>query len=339
MIPVEAVMKVPKMKELLLLLDLDVAVVKGMITDGILLYGYDVINDHDLRQWLLKRGASKMTVYSHIMKLHYDYLVSYRDGDITKPDFEAGTALRGYLFTYLCYENAPTYKMQAGMGDVVFAPMFQVLQKRGVKFRFFHKVEELILNPNDQKLVEEITITKQVDLSNGEYKPLIDVKGLPSWPNEPKYEEIVEDQARLLQDNNVDLESFWTDWPTIYQRHFKEPAPEITLKRGQDFDMVVYGISIASLPFLCPQLMEASPTLRSTQEHVGTTVTQHLQLWFDVPLAELKYSPAIDWHPIYMHQIYDHILLSEVWNDIKLQPKVTTPTFQLSAKCKQNLTQ
>jgi uncharacterized protein with NAD-binding domain and iron-sulfur cluster len=32
------------------------------------------------------------------------------------------------------------YKMQAGMGDVVFTPLFEVLRRRGVRFRFFHAV-------------------------------------------------------------------------------------------------------------------------------------------------------------------------------------------------------
>ena len=32
--------------------------------------------------------------------------------------------------------------MKAGMGDVVFAPMYLALRNRGVKFRFFHRLDE-----------------------------------------------------------------------------------------------------------------------------------------------------------------------------------------------------
>jgi hypothetical protein len=34
------------------------------------------------------------------------------------------------------------------------------------------------------------------------------------------------------------------------------------VKRGVDFDKVVFGISIGSLPALCPQLLAQSPALR-----------------------------------------------------------------------------
>jgi len=32
--------------------------------------------------------------------------------------------------------------MQAGMGDTIFGPMYEVMKKRGVKFKFFHQVDE-----------------------------------------------------------------------------------------------------------------------------------------------------------------------------------------------------
>ena len=61
-------------------------------------------------------------------------------------------------------------------------------------------------------------MTKQVDLVNEEYDPLINVKGLPSWPNEPKYEEIEHQQADLLQEHHIDLESFWSNWSAVYEK-------------------------------------------------------------------------------------------------------------------------
>ena len=41
------------------------------------------------------------------------------------------------------YTGAFMWMMQAGMGDTVFAPLYQVLQRRGVKFQFFHRVTNL----------------------------------------------------------------------------------------------------------------------------------------------------------------------------------------------------
>ena len=45
----------------------------------------------------------------------------------------------------LCYKSAIFWKMQAGMGDTIFTPLHQVLEKRGVRFEFFHRVDRLEL--------------------------------------------------------------------------------------------------------------------------------------------------------------------------------------------------
>ncbi len=65
------------------------------------------------------------------------------------------------------------------MGDTVFAPIYEVLKKRGVKFKFFHKVESLHLSSNGNS-IDKIKISKQVNVLGDEYQPLIFPKGLPS---------------------------------------------------------------------------------------------------------------------------------------------------------------
>ena len=88
---------------------------------------------------------------------------------------EAGTALKIFMQIYLCFDNVPYFNQQGGLGDAIFAPVYEILKNRGVIFRFFHKVDELNLNVNNPHLVEQIRITKQVDLVNEEYEPLINV--------------------------------------------------------------------------------------------------------------------------------------------------------------------
>ena len=44
------------------------------------------------------------------------------------------------------YKGAIFWKMTAGMGDVVFAPLYEVLRRRGVEFEFFHRVDQLHLS-------------------------------------------------------------------------------------------------------------------------------------------------------------------------------------------------
>ena len=73
-------------------------------------------------------------------------------GDTTIPEgatfppaakYEAGTVLRGIIRGLFTYRGALTYRFAAGTGDSCYAPMYQVLKRRGVKFKFFHRVEEL----------------------------------------------------------------------------------------------------------------------------------------------------------------------------------------------------
>ena len=202
-------------------LDVSVATIKGILDDNLSENGFDNINHLDLRAWLAKHGVNTKTLQSAFVKFQYDVLWAYRNGNIEEPDLEAGTGLRIFLTFNFCLPSNPYFKQQAGDGDVAFAPVYEVLRKRGVHFKFFHKVEELNLNINNPKLVEQIRVTKQVELENDEYNTLINVKGLPSWPNEPKYEEIGQEQANLLKKHDIDLESFWTRWPSIYKNYFK----------------------------------------------------------------------------------------------------------------------
>ena len=61
----------------------------------------------------------------------YDLMFSSHCG------FGAGTALYGTLCMLLGYRSQLYYRMNGGMGDVVFAPLYLWLRRRGVKFRFF----------------------------------------------------------------------------------------------------------------------------------------------------------------------------------------------------------
>jgi uncharacterized protein with NAD-binding domain and iron-sulfur cluster len=126
----------------------------------------------------------------------YDLVFAYEGGNFDKPNAEAGTLLRAMARIGLAYKGGIMFKMQAGMGDTIFTPMYQALLARGVKFKFFHKVEELV---PDGSQIGSIRMTQQVALANGSYDPLVPVKGLDCWPSEPLYGQIDKAQAALLQ--------------------------------------------------------------------------------------------------------------------------------------------
>ena len=312
-------------QEFLAMIDTAAAVIIGFMEDNLLEKGFNTINHLDFHQWLKKHGASKTTLDSGFVLMHYDKIMSYTNGDIHKPDMEAGTALQLYLPLYFCCKGAFYWDQEAGLGDAIFAPIYEVLKRRGVVFKFFHKVEELVLNSNS-KFVEEIRMTKQVRLLTEEYNPLIKVKGLPSWPNEPKYKEIINQEAYLLQQHNIDLESFWTNWTRVYEESFKHPIPEVILRRGKDFDIIVYGIPVGSLASLCPELLDKSPSLRAANEHIGRIPSFNLQFW---GTTDLEYDPKKSFNfrildarqrKSYLTFYNDDILKSEDWKAQGLEP-------------------
>ncbi len=277
-----------ELRRLYICVDLGVTVLRGMLEDGVFVYGFDVINDLDFRGWLTKHGANvPVTVNSAPVRGFYDLVFAYEGGDFDKPNIEAGTLLRAMMRIGICYKGSIMYKMQAGMGDTIFTPFYEVLKARGVKFEFFHKVEELL---PDGDTVGEIRLTRQVELVADDYDPFVEVNGLACWPSVPNYAQINPREAELLKAKHINLESNWSDWSVVYQDAFGKPLPQLTLKKGVDFDRVVFGISIAGVPQLCPKLLEQSEALRATTEKVKTVVTQAYQVWLNQDLEQMGWA-------------------------------------------------
>lgn len=264
-------------RRIYLCMDLALAVAIGMIADGVIEHGFEVINGAEFSAWLAAHGAQADSVGSAPVRGFYDLVFAYRDGDPSKPDIEAGTMLRGMLKVGLGYRGAIMYKMQAGMGDVVFAPLHELLERRGVRFHYFHKL--LQMRPDAAGAhVQALDLQQQVRLVDG-YRPLVEVKGLPCWPEQPLYDQIDPAQAALLQRDGINLESHWSDWPQRYEQAFGQPLPVRTLRRGEDFDDIVFGLSVASLADVAAPLFAASPSLLACSERIGAVATQAYQVW------------------------------------------------------------
>jgi uncharacterized protein with NAD-binding domain and iron-sulfur cluster len=179
--------------------------------------------------------------------------------------------------------------MQAGMGDTVFTPLYLALQQRGVKFRFFHRVTDVRVN-RDAKVVTAIDFCEQVQLTGGSYQPLVDVLGLPCWPSTPNYDQI--QYGAELEASGINLESSWAPpWPYAQKK---------TICVGEDFDLVVFGISLGALKQAAPSLYAASPPLQATFANVQTVQTCAFQLWLKPDLKGLgwKDPPGITERPV-----------------------------------------
>jgi len=78
----------------------------------------------------------------------------------------AGCYLHWTLRSF-AYAGAFAWLFEAGTGETVIAPLYEVLKKRGVKFEFFHKVESLHLN-TEGTAVESVRFGVQAKLKNPE---------------------------------------------------------------------------------------------------------------------------------------------------------------------------
>ena len=143
--------------------------------------GLDAINHFDHREWLRLNGASERAIDSPFTRILYDMALAYVEGDADRPAMAAGVALRGTLRFFFCYRGAPLWKMRAGMGDVVFAPFYEALRRRGVSFKFFHRLRNVRLAepgklaPGEKQYVEALEFDVQAETLQGrDYRPLVD---------------------------------------------------------------------------------------------------------------------------------------------------------------------
>ena len=258
-------------------LDLGFATIVGMIADGLVFKGFAAADGEEWRDWLRRHGANERTLQSATVRATYDYVFGFVDGDVNKPALAAGTTTHGLLRLTLTYKGAFFWTMQAGMGDTVFTPLYQVLRQRGVNFAFFHKVDALRLG-QDRHAIERIELTQQATLSRSEYNPLVSVDNLECWPSEPNWNQIVDGDALRARGINFEEES----GTTLGER--------LVLVRGQNFHDVILGISLGGLPAICRELIDESSRWRAMVEGVRTVATLGVQLWLRPDLDGLGWT-------------------------------------------------
>lgn len=266
------------------IVDIALAVVRGTIRFQLMTdtRGFDAIDEYECREWLCLNGASRRSVDSSAVRSLYDLAFAYEDGDTAKPRISAGAGLRGAFRAFFTYRGAFFWKLQAGMGDVVFAPLWEVLKRRGVRFEFFHRLENVGIaegRPGERPYVDELEFDVQARTIDGTaYRPLVDVRGLPCWPAEPDWGQL-KDGARL-KENRWDFESHWE----------RRCAGKKTLRVGDDFDFVVLGVGIGAIPYVCRAIVARDPRWQAMVLHVKTVPTQALQVWLSEDMKALGWN-------------------------------------------------
>ena len=261
-------------------------IVLGLLRDGVPTslaeFDDERFDAYDLRAWLAKHGASNRLLRSQVITGLYNASFCYPGGDFQNANLSAGVSLRTLLLMGFTYKGAFMWKMQASMGDIVFAPLYEALKRRGedadrlsgtrgsLKFEFFHKVEKLKVGRGlaGENVIERIEIARQATVRDGSYDPLVLIRDLPCWPSQPRYEQLLE--ADELRDH--DLES---DWCTC------APVGRLVLERGKEdgFDHVVLAIPVGALKSICSELVDASPAWAKMVTEVKTIRTKSFQVW------------------------------------------------------------
>ena len=255
----------------LLVLRLGYAAFKGLVSDVLLHDGdFSRINHLDFREWLMMHGASKADVWSAPVKGLYDLGFAYVDGEATDPtkaQAAAGVALYVTLQMLFACRGGVLWKMKAGAGDILFAPLYEVLRARGVTFKFFHRVEKLTLSKCGT-MVDTVQIIRQADTVTGragDYDPLVDVpfgdgkSSLRCWPSEPRWQQlsgIDEPLRKELEEDSFESSLCQANLGRVVlrRRGIAEATPEggvqgdAAAQSSDEFDYVVLGLSLAGLP-------------------------------------------------------------------------------------------
>jgi len=267
-------------------IDLVVTSVLGILRFGLISdpSGFDAINDYDFREWLRINGATQRLLDSPLVRGTYDLMFAYEDGDYQRPRYAAGVTLRCALRMLFSSRGAIFWKMRAGMGDIVFAPFYQVLKRRGVAFQFFHRLTNVKLGGladaarGEGGFVEALEFDVQARTRNDEYQPLVDIDGLPGWPSQPDFSQLVDGDR--FQREEWNFESHWNQGRVATR----------TLRVADDFDLVVLGVGLGAVPYVCQDLIRSDRRWRAMVEHLKTVATQSFQIWMRDDMEALGWS-------------------------------------------------
>jgi uncharacterized protein with NAD-binding domain and iron-sulfur cluster len=262
----------PDHKRAWLLISLVTSVVRGILADKLVTdpRGFRSINDEDFGAWILRHGGHPDILDFPLVRGVYDLVFGYEDADPERPAVAAGLMIFLIGLVLFEYKGSIFWKMTAGMGDAIVAPIYQALRRRGVEFEFFHRLDALHLDER-RHAVDAITFGRQLRLRDGadHYEPLTTVRGLPVFPDAPL--------ADQLRSGTAKSAGGWHSLETHWAEH--DDADIRRLRRGIDFDHVVLAVSLGMAPVVAKELIADRPEWLEMTTHVRTVATQAFQIW------------------------------------------------------------
>jgi uncharacterized protein with NAD-binding domain and iron-sulfur cluster len=249
---------------------------------GILSERYGVLHDLDLdrlnhldfRDFLVENGARRETVddWSGIRGV-YEAMFQYIDGDSARPSFEAGTASRILLRAGLLYRGAALWVPRAGMGELLIAPLYDVLVQQGVRVELFHEMVKFEAAKDDDH-VRRLHFRIQARTRDGSpYRPTFQHKGMTCWGATPDWSQL---------ESGDEMSALGVDFDAPGSGFANEAK---VLEAGTHFDRVVLALPLGVLaarrgePNPCDDILARSPRLTELCRRASLTPSVSVQLW------------------------------------------------------------
>ncbi len=298
------------------LIDLLAANIRGLVAAG--LEGTDdfsSLDEWNYDDWLRMNRIAERTLRNPMIRGATTWASRTADGDPRNPQIAAGQAINAGCRFFFMYKGALFWRMKAGMGDVVFAPMYLALRNRGVKFRFFHRLDEIelerrrhgrdtaeVLAPGESSRSRTIRLPTN-------YEPLIVIKGqqMSGWPEKPDHEqfdyddETREEYERAVkgedEETYVNFESIWCNWEhgdDVFATVGDGPARSGRYHLGRSLRRCdrhrADRRTGAGVETACRSQQRRGARWRRHARTLGTVATQSVQLWVNRTTRELGWT-------------------------------------------------
>ncbi|OYU44838.1 MAG: hypothetical protein CFE44_10735, partial [Burkholderiales bacterium PBB4] len=135
-----------ELRRLFIVAEYLLAIIRGCIKDEVVTKGFDHLDDENFSDWLIRHGASVMVASSPMALNTVNLSYQYPQGDTARTALMGAGCYLHWTLRSFAYMGAFAWLFEAGTGETIIAPLYEVLRKRGVKFEFFHKVESLSLS-------------------------------------------------------------------------------------------------------------------------------------------------------------------------------------------------
>jgi uncharacterized protein with NAD-binding domain and iron-sulfur cluster len=275
-----------RLHRLCVLSELGATAAIGIIDDQLWKPGrLEGIDGEDFRQWLRRHAGPSVGLTSvaecPLIKIWYDAVVAYEDGDCGRPSISAAVTLHALFRAVVTYKGAFAYQMTHEVGDSFIGPIVRALQLRGVEIRFFHRVRGFEARTyGEASFIHKIVLEEQLPAERRE-KHLVFAEmkaggaGATApprkvWPNHPLFSD-----GATCPEPAAPLDA----------HQAADSGLRTVLELGTHFDEVIFTLPPGVARGLTPLMKQ--PAWQAMVEGVKSVATQSLRLWFKPDLAGL----------------------------------------------------